>query len=170
MFGRDAKKKSGWRAEYYNELYKVYDSNKKLAGYFFPDYRDIIGPDVDVQDPEEHEKAIDEVNMSHGRVNGGTLLVPMTKLSLLDNQDGMDISHVIDSLDANLARSKAWLEWLKKYAGQFMITGAAVYTAREDRNMLSIALGISSEMILGEKEVTELLTPILDGLQENGLL
>jgi hypothetical protein len=173
LFGRDAKRKSGWKAEYYNELYKIYDSNKKLAGYFFPDYRDLVGPNADSGDSsgsEGQEEAIDRINSLHETVHAATLLVPMTKLSLLDNQEGLNIHSVIDSLEANLARSKAWLEWLEKNASRFKIAGAAAYTAREDRNMLSIALGIASEITLGEKEVTEFLTPILDALQENGLL
>jgi hypothetical protein len=36
--------------------------------------------------------------------------------------------------------------------------------------MLSIALGIAGEITLGEKEVQEFLTPLLDRLHEDGLL
>ncbi|TLY10035.1 MAG: hypothetical protein E6K85_04630 [Thaumarchaeota archaeon] len=52
----------------------------------------------------------------------------------------------------------------------FKIVGAAVHTAREDRNMLSIALGIVTKFKLGEKEVRDFLTPLLDRLHEDGLL
>jgi hypothetical protein len=48
--------------------------------------------------------------------------------------------------------------------------GSLVYTAREDRNMLSILLGIKNEVILGEKEVVESLVPLLNKLHEDGLL
>ena len=48
--------------------------------------------------------------------------------------------------------------------------GSTVYTAREDRNMLSIALGIASRYALGEKEIKELLAPALDRLHDDGLL
>ncbi|MFL6409539.1 MAG: hypothetical protein ACJ71F_21045 [Nitrososphaeraceae archaeon] len=37
MFGRD-NKKSKWKVECDYKIYKVYDLDKKLAGYFFPDY------------------------------------------------------------------------------------------------------------------------------------
>ena len=30
--------KSNWKIEYYDKIYKVYDWNKNLAGYFFPTY------------------------------------------------------------------------------------------------------------------------------------
>jgi hypothetical protein len=36
--------------------------------------------------------------------------------------------------------------------------------------MLSIALGINSDIVLGEKEILATLTPLLDGLHDNGLL
>jgi hypothetical protein len=45
-----------------------------------------------------------------------------------------------------------------------------IYTVREDRNMLSIALGISGTFNLGEKEVRNFLSPMLDKLHEDGLL
>jgi hypothetical protein len=53
---------------------------------------------------------------------------------------------------------------------EFEITGDAVYTAREDRNMLSIVLRIESAIILGEKEVSIALHPLLDKLHKDGLL
>ena len=46
---------------------------------------------------------------------------------------------------------------------KFGISGAIIFTAREDRNMLSISLSIDSELTLGEKELGKELTPLLDG-------
>jgi hypothetical protein len=53
---------------------------------------------------------------------------------------------------------------------KFVITGNGVHTSREDREMLSIALGLDSNIILGEKEVIVALTPLLDELNNAGLL
>jgi hypothetical protein len=50
------------------------------------------------------------------------------------------------------------------------IVGSGIYTAREDRNMLSIVLSIASDFILGEVEVVTNLAPLLDNLHESGLL
>ena len=97
-------------------------------------------------------------------------MLPMIKLSLLDNNEGMDIDYVISSLEANMRRSNIWKKWLQENAKPFNIRGAAVYTAREDRNMLSIALGIVEIFNLGEKEVRNFLSPLLDKLHEEGLL
>lgn len=160
MFGKSGSK---WKAEYDDTLYKIYDWDGNLAGYLFPQYGDI--------EPKEHEdEIIDELNKTHSEVPEATLLLPMVKLDLLDKQEGLDIDYVILSLEANAERTSVWKKWLHDNAKSFKIVGAAVYTAREDRNMLSIALGIVTTIRLGEKEVRDFLSPLLDKLHEDGLL
>ena len=150
-----------WKAEYDDTLYKIYDWNGNLAGYLFPIYRDI--------EPKD-EEVIVELNRIHAQVTEGTLLLPMVKLNLLDNNEGMDIDYVISSLHANAERTNRWKEWLQDNAEPFNIADSAAYTAREDRNMLSIALEIVETFSLGEKEVRDFLSPLLDKLHEDGLL
>jgi hypothetical protein len=150
-----------WKAEYEDTLYKIYDWNGNLASYLFPTYRDIESKD---------EEVIVELNRIHAQVTEGTLLLPMVKLNLLDNNEGMDIDYVISSLQANTERTNKWKEWLHDNAELFNIADSTVYTAREDRNMLSIGLGIVETFNLGEKEVRDFLSPLLDKLHEDGLL
>jgi hypothetical protein len=158
------KEKIKWKVEYDYTYYKVYDNKGTLAGYFFPYYE---GLDTD---RDEDEKLIEKINKDHHQVSQGTLLVPMAKLDLLDKEDGIDIDYAISSLDANLSRTKFWKQWLVNNANLLSIHGARVYTAREDRNMLSIAIGISGKITLGEKELKEFIAPLLDRLHEDGLL
>lgn len=150
-----------WKAEYDDTLYKIYDWDGNLAGYLFPTYKDI--------EPKD-EEVIVELNRIHAEVTEGTLLLPMVKLNLLDNNEGIDIDYVISSLQANIERTNRWKEWLHDNAELFNIADSAVYTAREDRNMLSISLGIIETFNLGEKEVRDFLSPLLDKLHEDGLL
>ncbi len=150
-----------WKAEYDDTLYKIYDWDGNLAGYLFPTYKDI--------EPKD-EEVIVELNRIHAEVTEGTLLLPMVKLNLLDNNEGIDIDYVISSLQANIERTNRWKEWLHDNAELFNIADSAVYTAREDRNMLSISLGIVETFNLGEKEVRDFLSPLLDKLHEDGLL
>lgn len=159
MFG----KKVSWKTEYEDTLYKVYDWDGNLAGYLFPHYGDI-------QPRDKEDEIIEELNKSHSEVPEATLLLPMVKLGVFDNQEGMDVDYVISSLDANKDRTLAWKKWLEQNAKSFKIFGAQVHTAREDRNMLSIALGIHGSFVLGEKEVAETFIPLLDKLHEEGLL
>ena len=160
LFGK-RRSSNKWKAEYDDTLYKIYDWNGNLAGYLFPTYRDI--------EPKD-EEVIVELNRIHAQVTEGTLLLPMVKLNLLDNNEGMDIDYVISSLHANAERTNRWKEWLQDNAEPFNIADSAVYTAREDRNMLSIALEIVETFSLGEKEVRDFLSPLLDKLHEDGLL
>ena len=171
MLGRN-NKKSKWKVEYDYTIYKVYDSNKKLAGYFFPHYNLLRHQKTSskLEEQEEEDKIIEEMNKSHDKVRGGNLMLPMLRLNLLDNTEGMDLDYTIEAIDANLQRAKTWKGWLELNHKEFGISGAAIYTAREDRNMLSIALGIDLEMTLEEKELGINLTPLLDKLHTDGML
>ena len=171
MFRRN-NKKSKWKVEYDYSIYKVYDLDKKLAGYFFPHYNSLRHQKTSskLEEQEEEDKIIEEMNKSHDKVRGGNLMLPMLRLNLLDNTEGMDLDYTIEAIDANLQRAKTWKEWLELNHKEFGISGVAVYTAREDRNMLSIVLGINLEMILGEKELEIYLTPLLDKLHRDGML
>lgn len=159
MLGKSGK----WKTEYDDTLYKIYDWDGNLAGYLFPEYGDI-------QPKESEDEIIDELNRTRAEVQEATLLLPMVKLNLLDNHEGMDIDYVISSLEANAKRAGVWKKWLRDNGRSFSIAGLAVHTAREDRNMLSIALGIAAKIKLGEKEVRDFLSPLLDKLHEDGLL
>jgi hypothetical protein len=161
FFGKKGVEGNKWKAEYEDMLYKIYDWSGNLAGYLFPAYKDT--------EPEDEETIV-ELNSTHAQVSEGTLLLPMAKLDLLDNNEGMDIDYVISSLLANIERTNRWKNWLRYNAQFFNIAGSAVYTAREDRNMLSIALQIVETFNLGEKEVRGFLSPLLDKLHEDGLL
>jgi hypothetical protein len=94
----------------------------------------------------------------------------MIKLDLLDKSDGINLNHAINSMHQNLERMVRWEEWLKQNHIEFKIIGSTVYTAREDRNMLSIVLGIDSDFTLGEKEICVGLSPLLNRLHEDGML
>jgi hypothetical protein len=166
------KKKLKWKAEYTNSLYKIYDWDKKLAGYFFPKYTEDTQEQSQGRDESDlrNDELAEELNKSKASVSGGNLLVPMLKLNLLDIQEGMDLDYTIESLETNLKRTKLWKQWIVDNHRQFSIIGTGVYTAREDRNMLSIVLGLNSDLILGEAEVVTKLAPLLDNLHEAGLL
>ena len=81
-------KKAAWKAEYEDTLYKVYDWDGNLAGYFFPQYGDLFPK-------EQEDEIIEEMNKGHSQVSEATLLLPMVKLGLLDNQEGMELDFVI---------------------------------------------------------------------------
>ena len=175
MFGRNNKKLK-WKIEYEYLTYKIYDSDKKLAGYFFPQCSSLLSQDSsskqqhEGEEEEKEDKIIERMNKAHEKIMGGNLMIPMLRLNLLDNTEGVDLDYIIEALDINLQRAKTWREWLDANHSKFGISGAIVFTAREDRNMLSIALSIDSELTLGEKELGKELTPLLDKLHTDGML
>ena len=162
MFG-NRNKKSKWKMEYEDTIYKIYDWNRNLAGYFFPDY--------DLEETNENEdEIIEKLNQSHQSVQGGNILLPMVKLNLLDKEEGIDLNYAIVALEQSLQRVKVWRQWLLQNGNQFEINGNAIFTSREDREMLSIGLRINKDLTLGEKELLDALIPLLDELHEGGLL
>jgi hypothetical protein len=162
MYGSQ-NKRSKWKMEYEDTIYKIYDWNKNLTAYFFPNYNL-------VEDSENEDEIIEKLNQSHQNVRGGNILFPLIKLNLLDKEERIDLDYTIVALEQNLQRTKVWREWLVQNDRKFAITGNAVFTSREDREMLSIALVIDSNIILGEKETLVALTPLLDELHEATLL
>ena len=174
MFGRGNRDNPLWKLEYIDTVYKIYDWDKNLTGYFFPNY------DIDVdnykdkdesQDAHEVEdKIIEQMNKEKQSVKGGNVMLPMVKLQLLDNEEGIDLDYVINSLEQNAQRTRKWKQWIHDNHLEFKIFGSSIYTAREDRNMLSIVLGIGSNIILGEKEIGINLKPLLDKLHQDELI
>ncbi|HJU79085.1 MAG TPA: hypothetical protein VJ599_05925 [Nitrososphaeraceae archaeon] len=162
MFGKE-NKKSKWKIDYEDTIYKVYDWNGNVAAYFFPNYEL-------QEDTENADENIEELNRRHQNVRGGNILFPMAKLNVLDKEEAIDLDYTILALEQSLQRVKIWKEWISKNYMKFMITGNGVHTSREDREMLSIALGLELNIILGEKEVLVALTPLLDELNNAGLL
>ena len=172
MFGRGNTDKSLWKLEYIDTVYKIYDWDKNLTGYFFPNY-DINLDDYKDESQDVHEvedKIIEQMNKEKQSVKGGNVMLTMVKLQLLDNEEGIDLDYVINSLEQNAQRTRKWKQWIHDNHLEFKIFGSSIYTAREDRNMLSIVLGIGSNIILGEKEIGINLRPLLDKLRHDELI
>jgi hypothetical protein len=172
MFGRGNRDSPLWKLEYIDTVYKIYDWDKNLTGYFFPNYDiDLENHKDESQDAHEVEnRMIEQMNKEKQSVKGGNIMLPMVKLQLLDNEEGIDLDYVITSLEQNAQRTRKWKEWIHDNHLEFKIFGSSIYTAREDRNMLSIVLGLGSNIILGEKEIGINLRPLLDKLHQNDLI
>ena len=172
MFGRGNRDSPLWKLEYIDTVYKIYDWDKNLTGYFFPNY-DINIDDYKDESQDAHEvedNIIEQMNKEKQSVKGGNVMLPMVKLQLLDNEEGIDLDYVINSLDQNAQRTRKWKQWIHNNHLEFKIFGSSIYTAREDRNMLSIVLGLGTNILLGEKEIGTNLRPLLDKLHQDELI
>ena len=172
MFLRKDKENKKWKIEYDETIYKIYDRSNDLAGYFFPNYGFMSDQKSKNDNGEEVEETIiDAMNKEHKEVSGGEILVPLVKLDLLDIEDEhVDLDSAYLRMEADLQRMDTWKSWMRSNLDRYNIIGNGIYTSREDRNMLSIALHLNSQFVLHEKEVGLKLKPILDSLSECGLL
>ena len=171
MFGYE-RSDNKWNLEYEDTVYKIYDWNKDLAGYFFPRYDALLDRQSgdDNENLDSQTEVIEKMNKHHQRIDGGQLMLPMIKLGLLDHEEGLDLDYVIDALEASVQRTKMWKGWLERNDREFGIIGVAAYTAREDRNMLTIVFDMHLIMVLGEKEIARSLTPLLNKLRLDQML
>jgi len=164
-----------WKLEYFDTVYKIYDWDKKLAGYFFPNYDEPYKENMETLDKQKYDYDeetiyIENLHRQNKKVYGGNLMLPMIKLNLLDEQNGIDLEYAISSLEENIRKAKEWKMWINENFTEFSIAGASLFTSREDRNMLSIVIGLSKYITLGEKELLIMLEPLLNRLHENGMI
>ena len=172
MFLKRDKDSKKWKIEYDETVYKIYDRNNDLAGYFFPNYGFLTDQKSSSEMGEEDEdNIIEAMNQEHEEVPGGEVLVPLVKLDLLDIEDEhVELDFAYGRMEEDLKRMDAWRTWMRSNSDRYSIIGNGIYTSREDRNMLSIALQLNSRFILHEKDIGLKLKPILDSLGECGLL
>ncbi len=174
MIFKNKKENRKWKLEYYDSIYKIYDWDKNLTGYFMPEYEIPGQENLDngskPLDFEEENKIIEKMNKEHHHITGGNILLPMLKLGMLDNNEGLTLDYVITSFEENIKRAQRWRSWLMENQKEFGLVGNAVYTAREDRNILSIVIGIESAMVLGEKELLPFIKPLLNKLHNDALI
>lgn len=160
MFGRK-NKTSRWKIDFYDSVYKIYDKDGNLAGYFFPNY-----PNIRTNKDSEALK----LAKSHSVVTGGRLMLPMVRLDLPDIEKGQSLEDVIGNFASSIDRAREWKEWCESNKVKYHIQEYQVYTAREDKLMLSIIFKLSSQFMLGTKEVSIFLAPILENLSEQGMI
>jgi hypothetical protein len=172
VFLKRDKDEKKWKIEYDETIYKIYDRNNDLAGYFFPNYGILMEEKSNQHmDVEDEENFIEAMNKEHKEVPGAEVLVPLVKLDLLDIEDEhVDLDFAYERMERDLKRMDQWKTWIRSNSDRYCIISNGIYTSREDRNMLSIALQLNSRFVLHQKDINLKLKPILDSLSESGLL
>ena len=157
------KEKRNWKCEYDDTIYKIYDWDDNLAGYFYPLYN-IIG-----KNEIEEEEIIVKMNEKKEKLSGGHLMIPFVKLNLLD-LDYLTIDEVICNLQNSIHRVITWKKWIEDNKNKFNLSKSLICTSREDRNLLAVLFEINKEIILDEKMIIREITPMLDQLHMDELL
>ena len=90
-----------WKLDLDEEYFRIYDSNKLVAGYFDPDYGDIY--------PKENsEEIISQMLKNHDKITGGFIMVPMVKFGLFDSDLETNLDTVETQVNSVLDRLSRW--------------------------------------------------------------
>jgi hypothetical protein len=159
----EKKARRNWKVEYEDTVYKIYDWDGNLAGYFYPIYN------IQRKSEMEEEEIIVRMNENKEKVQGGHLMVPFLKLDLLDI-DYLNIDEAISRLQNSIQRAIRWKKWIEDNKNKFNLIQSLVSTSREDRNLLAVLLELYKEIVLDEKSLVKEITPLLDQLHNDELL
>lgn len=157
------KRKRNWKCEYDDTVYKIYDWDDNLAGYFYPLYN------IRGKNEMEEEEIMVKMNEKKEKLSGGHLMIPFLKLNLLDF-DYLTIDEVISNLQNSINRAITWKKWIEGNKNNFNLSKSLICTSREDRNLLAVLFEINREIILDEKIIITEITPLLDQLHMDELL
>ena len=151
-----------WNCEYEDTVYKIYDWNNNLTGYFFPKYG--LNSDEELDDD-----LIFKMHDKNHEVHGAHIMLPLIKLDVFDRTD-FDLEYLLSNFKSNIITIEKWKNWLMENNQKFNILYYSISTAREDRNMLVIVLELNQKYILGEKFISNVISVILDQLHIDGLI
>ena len=150
-----------WKLDLDEEYFKIYDSNKLVAGYFDPDYGDLY--------PKKNsDEIIAQMLRNHDKINGGFIMVPMAKFGLFDTDLETDINTIEAQVASVQDRLKRWKEFLSKKKLKIHY----VRISHTDLDMLTITFPVkfSKPTPLDKKEMMGEMMSTLDLLQKLNLL
>ncbi len=150
-----------WKLDLDEEYFRIYDSNKLIAGYFDPDYGDLH--------PKKNSEAIiSQMLKNHDKITGGFIMVPMIKFGLFDTDLETNLDTVETQVTSVLDRLRRWRKFLSK-------TNLKIHYVRishTDQDMLTITFPFKFSKLtpLDKKEMIVEMAPTLDLLQKLNLL
>lgn len=149
-----------WSLEFDEGFYRIFDSNKQIAGYFDPDYGDIF--------PKDNEfEIIQQMIKNKDKISGGFLMLPMVKFGIFDTDLETDIEYLQTQIESALTRVSKWNDLLPQIGSNHVIR-----ISHTDQDMLSIAIQIKfpSPTPLDKTELKNAISPILDLIHKQDLL
>ena len=150
-----------WKIEHEENFFRIFDSKKDIVGYFEPDYGDLY--------PKENElKIIEKMHKNHDKITGGFLMVPMVKFGIFDKDIDMDIDSLDELIESVKQRLIQWKNFLSETKNEFH----GIRVSHTDQDMLSITFPIKfdSQVSLDKNIIIKTIEPILNQLQQQGLL
>ena len=150
-----------WKLDLDEEYFRIYDSNKLIAGYFDPDYGDLY--------PKKNsEEIVSQMLKNHDKITGGFIMVPMVKFGLFDTDLETDINTIETQVTSVQDRLKRWKEFLSIQK----LTIHYVRISHTDQDMLTITFPVkfSKPTPLDKKDMIGEISATLDLMQKLNLL
>ncbi|MDH5462847.1 MAG: hypothetical protein OEW49_00865 [Nitrosopumilus sp.] len=150
-----------WKLEPDEDFFRIYDSKKLVAGYFYPDYGDIF--------PNEHsEEIISSMMKNHDLISGGMIMVPLVKFGLFDT----DLNTSISKVEENVIRVNMHLQKWKNFLSEIKPRFHSISISHTDQDMLTITFNVlfSKPTPLDKISLHDELSTTLDLLQKFDLL
>ena len=150
-----------WKLESDEDFFRIYDSKKLVAGYFYPDYGDIF--------PKSNsEEIISSMLKNHDKILGGVIMVPLVKFGLFDT----DLDTTLTKVEEQVIRVNEHLQKWKIFLSETNRKIHSIRISHTDQDMLTIAFQIkfSKPTPLEKTSLCEELFPTLDLLQKSNLL
>ena len=151
-----------WKLDFDEGYFRIYDSKKRIAGYFDPDYGDIRYNDDDFED------VVASMVKNHSPIPGGFVLVPLVKFKLFDTDLNVPLSNVEDNVLRVAAHLKKW----KHFFSDCNCKITFVRISHTDKDMLTVTfpLVFSGPTPLEPSRLISEISPTLDRLQHSDLL
>lgn len=150
-----------WKLDLDDEYFRIFDSNKLVAGYFDPDYGDIF--------PKENSvDIVSQMLKNHDKIPGGLIMIPLVKFGLFDSDLDIDIDELENHINRVGEQLKKWKDFITKTNN----TIHSIRISHTDHDMLTITFPIefSEPTPLDKTEILKEISPILDLLQKLNLL
>ncbi|MFB5635896.1 MAG: hypothetical protein ACE5RB_04630 [Nitrosopumilus sp.] len=150
-----------WKLESDEGFFRIYDSKKLIAGYFDPDYGDVLSKD-------NSEDIILSMIKNHDKISGGVIMVPLVKFRLFDT----DLDTSLTNVEEQVMRVNEHLQKWKNFLSETNLRSHSIRISHTDQDMLTISFPItfSKPTPLEKTSLCEELLEILELLQKSGLL
>ena len=152
---------ASWKLEFEDGYFRIYDSEKLVAGYFDPDFGDLSA----VKDPED---LILSKIKNRDVVLGGMLMIPLVKFKLFDT----DLNTVLSEVKQNISRVSVHLEKWSVFLSEMHNTRHFIGISHTDQDMLTMTFPIKFSKLtpLEESNLLEEINPTLTMLEKLELL
>ena len=150
-----------WKLEPDEDFFRIYDSKKLVAGYFDPDYGNVL-------QKSNSEETISSMLKNHDKILGGTIMVPFVKFGLFDS----DLDSTLTKVEEQVFQVNERLQKWKNFLSETNHQSHSIRISHTDQDMLTITfqIGFSKPTPLDKMSLSEELIPTLDLLQKTNLL